>query len=109
MRLSFSNLNEHKFRHNFQNCLNPLCSYSLEIGDTSHYLLHFHHFSHQRIDLMNNVKSVCDDFDSMPDNIKKDLLLFGDSWFDAKKSKSILEAAINYMKNSGRLSGSLFE
>ena len=58
---------------------------------------------------MNSVKSVCDDFDSMPDNIKKDLLLFGDSRFDAKKSRSILEAAINYIKNSGRFSGSLFE
>ena len=31
LRLGCSHLNEHKFRHNFQDCLNPLCSYSLEI------------------------------------------------------------------------------
>ena len=34
--LGLSHLNEHKFRHNFQNCLNPLCSCSWEIEDTSH-------------------------------------------------------------------------
>ena len=33
---SSSHLNEHKFRHNFQDCLNPLCSCSLEIEDTVH-------------------------------------------------------------------------
>ena len=36
LRLGFSHLNEHRFRHNFQNCMNLLCSCSLEIEDTSH-------------------------------------------------------------------------
>ena len=31
LRLGFSHLNEHRFRHNFQDCINPLCSCSLEI------------------------------------------------------------------------------
>ena len=58
LRLGFSHLNEHRLRHNFQDCLNPLCSCSLEIEDTSHYLLHCHHFSHHRVDLMNSVKNT---------------------------------------------------
>ena len=102
--LSFSHLNKHRFQHNFQDCLNPLCSCSLGTEDTSHYLLHYHHFSHHWIDLMNSVKSVCDNFESMPDNVKKDLLLFGDSRFDENKNKVILEATISYIKNSGRSS-----
>ena len=53
LRLGFSHLNEHRFRHNFQDCINPLCSCSLDIEDTSHYLLHCHHFVQHRIDLMN--------------------------------------------------------
>ena len=40
LRLSFSHLNKHRFRHNFQDCLNPLCFSSLEL-DTSHYILHY--------------------------------------------------------------------
>ena len=42
--------------------------------DASHYLLHCHDFSHHPIDLMNSVLPVCDNFESMPDNVKKDLL-----------------------------------
>ena len=109
LRLGFSHLNEHRFRHNFQNYLNLLCSYSFEIEDTSHYLLHCHHFSYHRVYLMTSVKSFCDNFESMPDNAKKDLLLFSDSKFDGNKNKVILEATISYIKNSGRFSGSLFE
>ena len=33
LRLDLSHLNEHRFRHNIKNCLNPLCSCSLEIED----------------------------------------------------------------------------
>ena len=39
LRLGFSHLNKHKSRHIFQDCFNPLCSCSIEIKDTSHYLL----------------------------------------------------------------------
>ena len=40
LRLVCSHLNEHNFRHNFPDCLNPTCSCSLEIEDTEHCLLH---------------------------------------------------------------------
>ena len=109
LRLGLNHLNEHRFRPNFQDCLNPLCSCSLEIEDTSHYLLHCHHFSHHRVALMNSVKSICDNFDSMSDNVKEDLLLYGDSRFDENKTKVILKATINYIKNTERFSGSLFD
>ena len=36
LRLGCSHLNERKFRNNFQDCLNPLYSFSLEIEDTVH-------------------------------------------------------------------------
>ena len=39
LRLGLSYLNEQRFRHNFQDCLNPSCSCSLETKETSHYLL----------------------------------------------------------------------
>ena len=79
------------------------------IEDTLHHLLHCHYFSHHCVDLMNSVKSVCDNFESIPENVKKDLLLFGDSRFDGNKNKVILEATIIYIKTARRFSGSLFE
>ena len=47
LRLGFSHLREHKFRHNFTNTLNPLCSCSLEMEDTDHYFLRYqnNHFA----------------------------------------------------------------
>ena len=108
LRVGLSHLNEHRFCHNFQNCLNPLCSCSLEIENTSHYLLHCQQFANHHIDLMNSVKSVIN-FESMTDNRKRDILLYGDSRFDENKNKFILQGTINYLKNSERFSGSHFE
>ena len=58
---------------------------------------------------MNSVKLVCDNFESMSNNVKKDLHLFSDSRFDENKIKVILEATVSYIKSYGRFSGSLFE
>ena len=57
---------------------------------------------------MNSVKSVIINFESMTDNRKRDILLYGDSRLD-EKNKFILQATINYLKNSERFSGSIFE
>ena len=43
----------------------------------------------------------------MTDNRQQDILLCGDSRFHKNKNKIILEATINYLKNSERISGSL--
>ena len=39
LRLNFSHLNEHKFRHNFLDTLNPMCSCGSEPETTAHFLL----------------------------------------------------------------------
>ena len=39
LRLGFSHLCEHKFKHNFKDTLNSLCSCSIEVESTSHYFL----------------------------------------------------------------------
>ena len=76
---------------------------------TLHCLLHCQHFSQHRFDLLNSVKSVLDNFESLFDNDKKDILLYGISRLGNKKNKFMLEATLNYIKNSERFSGFLFE
>ena len=39
LRLHFSHLNEHKFRHNFRDTIDPMCSCGLEPETALHYLL----------------------------------------------------------------------
>ena len=37
--LNFNHLNKHQFRHNFNDSINPMCSFSFETETTDHYLL----------------------------------------------------------------------
>ena len=58
---------------------------------------------------MNSVKSVLVQFESLSNNIKKEVVLYGDSRLDNNKNRLILEATLNYVKTYERFSGSLFE
>ena len=49
------------------------------------------------------MKYIFEDFDSLSENSKKDLLLYGDPRFDIKKNKFILEATLFYIKSTERL------
>ena len=73
------------------------------------YLLRCHHFTLYRIDFVNSVKSICNNFESMTDNNKITLLLYGDSRFDENKSKFTLPLSIKYIETTEILSGPLFE
>ena len=76
--------------------MNLLCSCSLEIENTLHYLLHCHHFSQNRIVPMNSVKSASKNFNSLPDNVRNE-------------KKNILEATLSYIKSTERFSESIFD
>ena len=43
--LGLSHLRYHKFRHNFQDCINPIFFCGLEIETTTHFLLHYPSFN----------------------------------------------------------------
>ena len=55
-RLNFSHLNEHKFRYNFKDAINPMCSCGFEPETIYHYILRCKLFSDLRIDLFKNLK-----------------------------------------------------
>ena len=58
LRLVLRHLNEHKFKHNFQNCVNPLNTCSLEIEYLSHFFLHCRYFTNIRSTLCSELQSV---------------------------------------------------
>ena len=59
--------------------------------------------------LINSVNALSINFETLSDNSKKDILLYGDSRLDGNKNKLILEETIIYIRNTERFSGSLFE
>ena len=81
LRLGLSHLNEHRFNHNFQSCINPLCSCSLAIESTTHFLLHCHHFSNICSTLLNSINEVLGsitNISDLSDCALVKILLFGD-------------------------------
>ena len=58
LRLGLSHLREHKFRHNFQDTLNPVCSCGDDIETTVHYLLHYPNYFDERRTLLDNFQSI---------------------------------------------------
>ena len=109
LRLGQSHLNEHRFTHNFKDCINPLCSCSLEVENTIHFFLHCQHYSIFRMGLMNKVNQIDENFSYLSDDNKVSLLLYGDSRFDDNKNNFILSASITHILETERNSTSLFQ
>ena len=89
LRLGLSHLREHKFKHNFQNCLNPLCSCGLEIESTSQILLHCPIFRNDRHTLLSTLTNIGSKLNR---TTKKETLLLASTSLDPKANSLILNA-----------------
>ena len=107
LRLGLSHLNEHKFRHNFQDCLNPICSCSLEIESTVHYFLHCHHYIQPRQTLLDSLRRIANDILKLTDESLVNILLYGSQTFNIDKNTDIIKASKNYILSTKRFSGPL--
>ena len=58
LRLQLSHLNEHKFRHGFEDRISPMCSCNKEIESKEHFLLRCHFYSSQRLELFVNLNKI---------------------------------------------------
>ena len=113
LSLRLSHLNEHRFRHNFKGCINPLRFCSLEVENALHFFLHCqHYYSTFLMGLMNKVNQIDEIFSYLSDDNKVSLLLYGDSEirrFDGNKNNFILSASITYILETERFSTFLLQ
>ena len=58
LRLGLSHLCDHKFRHCFQDTLNPLCDCGNDTETTTHFFLHCPSFHTSRQILLNNIRNI---------------------------------------------------
>ena len=75
--VSFSNLNEHKIKHNFEDTLNPLCSCSLDAEDTYHFFICCQNLSNHRNIFFNDLNAVNSEILKMSENEVIRVLWFG--------------------------------
>ena len=108
LRLSLSDLRDRKFKHSFQDCLNSICSCSIEVKTTAQFLLHCPNYLHERKTLFNNIKSVLHYILEQIGSFVNNVLLFGDPSLDDSSNTIILNGTINYMTSTKRFGGSIF-
>ena len=58
LRLGLSHLNEHKFNHNLNGCINPFSTCTLEPESTSHFFLHCHDYNSMWLVLFKDLNSA---------------------------------------------------
>ena len=107
LRLELSHLNEHRFNHNFHDCINPLCLCSLEVQSTVHFFLHFHNFVNIKNTLLNKLNSISRDISNCSDGSVTELILYGNPTFSFKQNSDTINASIENITNSKRFLCSL--
>ena len=108
LRLGLSHLNEHRFNHNFEGCINPLCTCTLEVESTTYFFLHCHYYNNIRKTLLDNFRVINVKILKLSENALTDLALYGEASFDKIQSKMILTASIKFIVDSDRFAGFIF-
>ena len=108
LKLGFSHLREHKFRHNFHDTLNPLCSGSLEPKTTSHCLLCCQNFSSSRLAFINDLNLINPAISQLNETALANILLYGDSEKSTSENSKILQSTIKCIIATKRFDESLF-
>ena len=108
LRLGLSHLREHKFKHSFQDTLNPLCNCGQDIESTAHFFLHCPFFINERRTLLSTIRSLDRKLlDSTNYNLTQ-TLLFGNISQTSSNNFKIINASIDYILSSKRFDEPLF-
>ena len=103
LRLEFSALNEHRFRHNFQ-CISPMCVCNTGIEDNTHFLLRCPLFDVFRNDLLGQLSCLPElNLSNINPQALSYLILYGSPTLNESVNRRILEASIAYIKATNRL------
>ena len=108
LRVNFSHLHDHKFKHSFQGTINPLCTCSLEAEATNHFILHCPYYENERHILLASIRCVkIRILDQNDNNIVKTLLYELNSLSETQNT-SILNVTMEFLVSSNRFEEQLY-
>ena len=106
LRVGLSHLSEHKFKHNFQDTLNPICNCGKDIETTS--LLHCPNYLHERKTLLKTLSCIVPNIFHFNKDQLTEILLYGKEDLENINNTSILDATMNYLTETKRFNEELF-
>ena len=107
LRVGLSHLRDHKFRHGFNDTIDPFCPCNMEIETVSHFFLRCHFFNALRIDLMNELLKINLNLQHFNDTFLTELLLYGSNQFSYDINSKIISLSVNFIIKSERFDGPL--
>ena len=108
LRLNFSQLNEHEFRHNFQDTFNWLCFCNSETETTSHYILRCPLFSEKRMKLLESLHNLENNLWNHCDDDIVNISLYGSSKYSFSTNNKILSFTVEFLESTKRFDKPLF-
>ena len=107
IRLGLSHLREHKFKHSFQDTLNPICNCGNDVEFAIHFFLHYPLYSNERHTLLNSLVNIDHTLLDNTDYSLTQILLFGNTTFNAIVSAKIINLTIDFVLSTKRFDESL--
>ena len=108
LRLDFSHLREHEFRHCFQDNLNSLCDCGSDTETATQFLLHCPSFHSPRQTLLNNIRNIKEQILSQGEDQLIQTFLYGNPNSNLIVNRLILHATFEYLISTERLKCPLF-
>ena len=110
MRVGFSHLREHNFRHGFLDIVGPICScHANAVEDTEHYLLNFSNFTNQCTVLFNDLRDISINYGPLDSSALSRMLSFGNPTFSDNVNSGLIYAVIKFIESANRFSGSIYD
>ena len=107
-RIGLRNLNEHKFKHGFNDTINPICICGGDIKSINHFFLHCPEYCEARQNLFDNIESIDKMLLSPNEPSLTHLLLFDNLKSNSSVNAFILNSAVEFILSSGRFNGAFF-
>ena len=108
LRIGFSHLKEHKFKHNFQDAVDPIGSCSSGIETTIHFFLHCVNFNIQRQTLFDKIATIDANILTENEDSILNTLLFVKLNSENSFNKTMLNTSIEYILSTERFDNPLF-
>ena len=100
LRLGFRHLPEHKFRHNFADTVNLLCSCTLETENTEHFFLRCQSNLSAGLTIINKLSNISNVINSLNSTDFFRVILYGDKNFDNVTNLKIITTTIKFIKTT---------
>ena len=106
--MGLSHFREHKFKHSFQDLINPLCNSVYEVISTVHFFLHSPLFTNERTTLFSTLRNLDSKLCGNTDSLLTNSLLFDKESLNTDQNTAILNANMEFILSTKRFDESLF-